>query len=188
MKVKQERIKANIHSFMQFLEAQKIDYHLGVASTDIFDPKQSGRLNDTAGLPQPWIDADAGKNAEAYFVSNVDFAQQGGEERGFLAAMMALTPPLSPPLAFADPDGGAANCARLADGGVDCFLRKDAALYTIIVSDEEEKSCASFRPGFPADEGCDDAAIRAGFRPARKSQTNPQRDEARIDARTPHLL
>lgn len=161
MTAKQDRIRANIHNFMQFLEAQQIDYHLGVTSTDIFDPGQSGRLDNDAGLPQPWINSDAGLTAEAYFKQNVSFGLQGGEERGFLAGMMALTPPLSPPIATANPDAGAANCARLPGGGVDCFLRPNAPLYTIIVSDEEEKSCTPFRAGFPADEGCDDATIRA---------------------------
>jgi len=163
MRAKQDRLKTNIHSFMQFLESQQIDYHLGVASTDIFDPGQSGRLNNTAGLPQPWINPAAGGNAESDFFLNVNFAQQGGEERGFLAGMMALTQPLSPGIGAAvlpNPDAGASNCARLADGGVDCFLRQNAPLYTIIVSDEEEKSCSPFRPGFPADEGCDDSSIR----------------------------
>ena len=161
MKIKQDRITANIHSFTQFLEAQQIDSHLGVITTDIFNPHQSGRLSNTAGLPQPWINADAGTNAEALFVINVDAGFQGGEERGFLAGMMALTAPLSPPLDSANPDAGAANCARLANGQVDCFLRPSAPLYTIIVSDEEEKSCAPLRGGYPANEGCDDAAIRA---------------------------
>jgi hypothetical protein len=161
MAAKQDRIKNNIDSFMQFLQAQQIDYHLGVTSTDIFDPAQSGRMTNAAALPQPWINSDAGTNAKAYFFSNVNFQQQGGEERSFLAAMMALTPPLSPPLASANPDAGAANCVRLTDGGVDCFLRPNAPLYTIIVSDEEEKSCAPFRGGRPADEGCDDGTVRA---------------------------
>jgi hypothetical protein len=161
MTAKQDRIRANIQKFMQFLEAQQTDYHLGVTSTDIFDPGQSGRLDNDAGLPQPWINSDAGVTAEAFFKQNVAFGLQGGEERSFLAAMMALTPPLSPPLASANPDAGAANCVRLTDGGVDCFLRPNAPLYTIIVSDEEEKSCAPFRGGRPADEGCDDFTVRA---------------------------
>jgi hypothetical protein len=170
MRAKQDRLKTNIHSFMQFLESQQIDFHLGVTSTDIFDPQQSGRLGNAAGLPQPWINPAAGANAESAFFQNVNFAQQGGEERGFLAGMMALTPPLSPGIGDAglpNPDAGAYNCTRLGDGGVDCFLRQDAPLYTIIVSDEEEKSCAPFRPGYPADEGCDDSSVRlagdAGF-------------------------
>ncbi len=160
MTAKQDRIKANIHNFMQFLEAQQIDYHLGVTSTDIFDPGQSGHLDNDAGLPQPWINSDAGLLAEAFFKQNVAFGLQGGEERSFLAGMMALTPPLSPPLATANPDAGAGNCVRLDDGGVDCFLRPNASLYTIVVSDEEEKSCAPFKGGFPADEGCDDGTVR----------------------------
>jgi hypothetical protein len=159
MQAKQDRLKNNIHSFMQFLQDQSVDYHLGVVSTDTFDPNQSGRLQNKAALPVPWISPDAGANAESHFFTNVGLGELGtGDEKGLLAGMMALTPPLSPPAA-ADPDTGARNCARLADSGVDCFVRKDAALYTVMVSDEEDSSCS---PLGPLKEGCTDPDIRAG--------------------------
>src|SRR5207253_2537101 len=63
MQTKQDRLKANINSFVQFLQAQQVDYHLGVVSTDTFDPKQSGRLQNGAGLAQPRINSDAGTRA-----------------------------------------------------------------------------------------------------------------------------
>src|SRR5437879_5070424 len=56
MSPKQQRVKDNFVSFMNFLSAQQIDYHLGVVTTDTFDPKRSGRLVNTAGLSKPWID------------------------------------------------------------------------------------------------------------------------------------
>ena len=159
MQAKQQRLAANLHNFMSFLNTQKVDYHLGVVSTDTFDPKQSGRLQNNAGLPQPWINADAGANADSYFVTNVGLGELGtGDEKGLLGGMMALTPPLSP-ASNANPDAGAQNCARLLDGGVDCFLRKDAALYTVIISDEEDSSCSPLNANNQK-EGCADSDIR----------------------------
>src|SRR3954462_2595922 len=139
MQAKQDRLKSNAHSFMQFLAAQQVDYHLGVVSTDTYDPAQSGRLQNKQAsglslLPQPWIGSDAGTNAENYFLANLGLGEQGtGDEKGLLGAMLALTPPLAPPVATANPDAGAANCRRLTDGGVDCFVRPDATLYTVII-------------------------------------------------------
>ena len=161
MQAKQDRLKNNIHSFMQYLEAQQIDYHLGVVSTDTYDPRQSGHLQNDAGLPQPWINSDAGVNAESYFFGNIGLGQLGsGDEKGLLGAMMALTPPLS----SGNPDAGAANCARLSNGGVDCFVRPGAALYTVIISDEEDSSCRPLQDGgvnpLMNGEGCVDGEIR----------------------------
>ncbi len=61
------------------------------------------------------------------------------------------------------PDAGAANCAGLSDGGVECFLRPNTPLYTIVLSDEEDSSCA---PILPDTEGCDDGqATLSGYGP-----------------------
>ena len=164
MKAKQDRLKNNIHSFMQYLEAQSIDYHLGVVSTDTFDPNQSGRLQNKAGLPQPWINSDAGVNAESFFFQNIGLGELGsGDEKGLLGAMYALTAPLSPPVSRANPDAGALNCARVVGGAVDCFVRPAASLFTIIISDEEDSSCSPVQSsGINVGEGCTDADIRAG--------------------------
>ncbi len=53
MDLKQARVKANFVSFMQFLVQQQIDFHLGVVTTDTYDPTQSGRLVNLAGLHHP---------------------------------------------------------------------------------------------------------------------------------------
>jgi hypothetical protein len=162
MQTKQDRLKANINGFVQFLQAQQVDYHLGVVSTDTFDPKQSGRLQNGAGLAQPWINADAGTSATGWFIQNVGLGELGsGDEKGLLGAMLALTPPLSPPVSSANPDAGAANCARVAGGGVDCFVRPGSALYTIILSDEEDSSCSPIQSsGLMSGEGCTEPDIQ----------------------------
>src|SRR5262249_33905091 len=144
------------------LQAQQVDYHLGVVSTDTFDPKQSGRLQNGAGLAQPWINADAGASATGWFIQNVGLGELGsGDEKGLLRPMLALTPPLPPPVAIANGDGGAANGARVAGGGVDCFVRPGSALYTIILSDEEDSSCSPIQSGgLMSGEGCIESDIQ----------------------------
>ncbi len=164
MDLKQARVKANFVSFMQFLVQQQIDFHLGVVTTDIYDPKQSGRLVNLAGLSHPWI-ASSDPAPASEFVLNASVGTRGsGDEKPLLAGMLALTAPLSPAVP-ARPDAGAANCAALADGGAECFLRADAQLYTIVLSDEEDSSCAPiYSSGANSGEGCNDAqANLSGF-------------------------
>jgi hypothetical protein len=161
MKAKQDRVKANFVAFFQQLQQQHIDYHLGVVTTDVFDPLQSGRLVDAAGLAVPWIDASA-SDPQVSFVANATVGTAGSHDaRPLLAGMLALTAPLSPALP-ASPRTGALNCAD-GSGGPVCFLRPDAPLYTIVVSDREDSSCSPINANT---EGCDDAqATLSGFGP-----------------------
>jgi hypothetical protein len=149
MDLKQDRVKTNAQSFIQFLTDQQIDYHLGVVSTDVFDPARSGKLINFAGLTKPWIDPTdlPPGGAKVAFVQNASVGAVGStQERAFLAGMLALTPPLNAP--------GGANCASATD----CFLRADADLYVILMSDEEEKSCTPLnRGGYTNEEGCNNA-------------------------------
>ena len=144
MLAKQDRLKSNVHSFMQYLEQQNIDYHLGVVSSDTYDPAQSGRLQNGAITSVPWVSADAGTAAEGQFVSDLGLGELGsGDEKGLLAGMLALTPPLS--------SAGGANCP-----GPECFQRNGAALYTVMLSDEEDSSCSPIQAN---SEGCLDSDI-----------------------------
>jgi len=164
MDVKQARVKANFVTFMQFLLQQQIDFHLGVVTTDIYDPTQSGRLVNLAGLKHPWIAATDPAPASE-FVLNASVGTSGsGDEKPLLGGMLALTAPLSPATP-ALPDAGAANCAPLSDGGIECFLRPNAPLYTIVLSDEEDSSCSPiYSSGANSSEGCDDAtAALSGY-------------------------
>ena len=156
MALKQQKLKDNVSSFIQFLRGQQIDYHLGVTTTDTFNPLESGRLQSRDGAPL-FISPDAGTLVEADFVKNATVGEKGsGDEKGLLGGMFALTPPLSP----LSPQA-AANCIG-SGPSADCFLRPDAALYTILVSDEEDSSCSPGRayPDPAATEGCDEDAIR----------------------------
>ena len=157
---KQDRLKTNAQNFIQFLVAQQVDYHLGVTTTDTFNPLESGRLVNNANQPQPWVSSADGLNAQGYFVKNAAVGERGsGDEKGLLGGMFALTAPLSP----AVPASSAGNCVARAGGTAECFLRPDAALYTILISDEEDSSCSPGKP-YPdpaATEGCYEDAIRA---------------------------
>jgi hypothetical protein len=158
MSPKQDRVKANFVSFMKFLSDQQIDYHLGVITTDTFDPARGGKLVvKAANQTKPWIDLQSVPDggAPAAFVTNASVGTGGiGDEKGLLAGMLALTAPLNSQA----PAG--ANCK-----GSECFLRPDAQLYTIVVSDEEDSSCQPIRSGGVASgEGCDDdQASLSGF-------------------------
>jgi len=159
MQAKQDQLKANFVSFMQFLVAQQIDFHLGVITTDVYDPQQSGRLINAAGLSAPWIDSST-PNPIVAFAANASVGTAGSHDvMPFLAGMLALTPPLTPTTP-ASPDAGAANCAN-GTNGPECFLRPDAALYVVILSDHEDNSCG---PIAVSTEGCDDAtAALSGY-------------------------
>lgn|GEM_PF-1768857 len=161
MTPKQNLVKQNFHSFIQFLKKQAVDYHLGVTTTDTYDPAESGRLVNYAGLPQPWIDSTT-QDPEAAFVMNASVGVRGsGDEKALLGGLLALTAPLSPSVP-ASPDADAANCAKGPDGGPECFLRPEAPLYTVIISDEEDSSCAPIIPSGPsATEGCLEGDIRS---------------------------
>jgi len=169
MDLKQTRVQANFQSFIQFLVQQQIDFHLGVVTTDIYDPKQSGKLVNAARLTHPWI-SSTDANPVVAFQQNASVGTTGsGDEKPLLAGMLALTAPLSP----ATPSSSSANCAVESDGGVDCFLRASAPLYTIVLSDEEDSSCAPiYNTDIAADggviarasEGCNDgAALQSGY-------------------------
>ncbi len=117
MQQEQINLGNNFNSFISFIETSLIDYHIGVVSTDMDDPAFSGKLQ---GNPKV-IDPDT-PNAQAAFASNVQVGiTGGGNEMGLLAAHDALTEPL-----VSSDNAG--------------FLRDDASLAIIFVSDEDDHS------------------------------------------------
>ncbi len=110
----------NFDSFISFIDASLIDYHIGVISTDMDDPSHSGKLQ---GDPQV-IDVDT-PDPQAAFAANVQVGTSGGgNEMGLLAAHEALSEPL-------------------VSGANAGFLRADASLAIIFVSDEDDYSYGS---------------------------------------------
>ncbi len=117
MQEEQVNLGNNFDSFISFIDASLIDYHIGVISTDMEDPNHSGRLQGNPVV----IDVDT-PNPEAAFASNVQVGiTGGGNEMGLLAAYSALTEPLT-------------------SGDNAGFLRDTASLALIFVSDEDDHS------------------------------------------------
>lgn len=106
--------------FIQSFVNLGLDYHIGVVTTDMNDPAQSGKLVG------PYIDSAAPgytpADAVAEFRSQTDLGLSGSTtERGLDAAHAALTPPL-------------------ITGHNDGFYRDDANLAVIVISDEDDSS------------------------------------------------
>lgn len=135
MELYQEKVRTNFQEFMTSLKNNtSIDYHIGVVTTDTSDTLSgAGRLINLAGLSRPWIGPDTCQGAcdpVNSFVQNASVGTRGSDdEKGLLAAMLALGPPLTAP--------GGHNHG---------FLRDDASLFIIILSDEEDSSCAPLNP------------------------------------------
>lgn len=139
MQPKQEKVKANFVGFMQKLTSSQtlLDYQIGVVTSDTFNPQEAGRLQNKAGLQKPWISRATCSGAcdpvEA-FKKNANVGTIGsGNEKPLLAAEMALTPPLA---------------TTGANAG---FLRANASLFVIVLTDEEDGSCA---PALADGGGC----------------------------------
>lgn len=116
----QTALGSNFTAFLQYASAQQIDYHLAVATTDCDDSSKSGRFQGSAG--NQIVTPQTQPSPESIFGSNVNVGTSGsGFEQGLQAAYLAL----SNPLIFSTNAG---------------FLRNDAVLSVIIVSDEEDQS------------------------------------------------
>ena len=131
---------ANFQAFIQFAQAQGIDYQLGVTTTDT--NTEAGRLfhtDRTRGDPfgGPFanriVTPRTVPDPETVFSQNVQARNLSGgvpaDEAGFFAAYQALTPPV-------------------LTGHNAGFVRPDAALSVIFISDEQEQTIGSI--GAPA--------------------------------------
>lgn len=125
MQEEQDNLAANFSSFMAFIDQSQIDYHIGVISTDMMENPDgscanAGHCGRLLGTPKI-IDRNVA-NPESAFAANVHVGTSGsGLEMGILAAHEAV----SEPLASSDNAG---------------FLRPDASLAIIFVSDEDDHS------------------------------------------------
>ena len=123
MEEEQQALARNFEEFYKYME-QLVDpdseeevFHIGVISTDVYDSGHQGKL-----LGNPNIITDATPSAADVFAQNVNVGLSGkADEQGFFAAVLALTEPLI----------SAENAT---------FLRDDAHLFVIFVSDEDDCS------------------------------------------------
>lgn len=118
----QEKLGAGFGEFVRFFEVAEVDYHIAVTTTDMFNtgPGNSGQLVETSDGVRI-IDRDT-EDADDVFEDLVNVGVEGsGAEMGLMAGLSALSPPLS-------------------DGANSGFLRENALLSVIFVSDEEDYS------------------------------------------------
>jgi hypothetical protein len=120
MQGEQDNLAANFDSFIAFIDESQIDYHIGVISSDMDDATHSGAL-----LGDPTIiTRDLGDPAAAFSANIKVGISGGGNEQGLLAAHEAL------------------SNADLLAGANAGFLREEASLAVVFVSDEDD-----FSPG-----------------------------------------
>ncbi len=112
----QANLANNFDAFIEVVENSSVDYQIGVISTDMENIAFAGKLQGNPRIIQ------AGPDARTQFAANVQVGIDGaGKEKGLEAAYMALSEPL-------------------LSGYNAGFLRHDAALAVIFVSDEDDKS------------------------------------------------
>lgn len=138
----QDNLADNFGVFIQGAEMFRNEYQLGVVTTDMQSDGHQGKLVDPRVMPRaPGIE---GRFADAVRVGT----NGAGEERGLEASQRAL----SDPLAFDTGVmcGGNGDCqapdtcvAGFCGGYNRGFLRDDAALEVVYVSDEEDQSQAT---------------------------------------------
>lgn len=122
MSEEQGLLSRNANRFITTASSLNTDFQIGVVSTDMQAGNRSGRLYSSGSNPKI---VKPGPNAAAQFAANVTGLGTDGapDERGLAAMFAALTDPL-----INDP---ASNQG---------FLRSDAKLAVVIVSDEEDSS------------------------------------------------
>jgi len=109
----------NFNSFIQEFTDLDLDYHIGVITTDMDDPNDSGQFQADYITPET-------TNILQSFANQVNQGTTGSAtEKGFAAVRAALSEPLI--------------SSTLHDG----FLREEASLAIIIVSDENDASSMS---------------------------------------------
>ena len=142
MSDEQDNLADNFGDFIQGAERFENEYQLGVVTTDMQSMNHQGKLVEPRVL-------ERGPGIEGRFQDAIRVGANGaGEERGLEASQRAL----SDPLAFDTGVmcGGDADCQApdtcvggFCGGYNRGFLRDDAALEVVYVSDEEDQSQAT---------------------------------------------
>ena len=144
MMEEQASLAQNFAAFLSGAQQQPVDYHIGVTTTGIepspsgwtrcpggVDGGEAGRLFPADGS-WPRVINRGTANAPQVFANNVSVGICHWDEQGLQAAYRALSPPLVNNAD--DPD-----TALAADGNLG-FLRPDALLAVVFVSDEDDGS------------------------------------------------
>lgn len=156
MAPKQARLAANFQGFINQLVTANppIDFHIAVTSTDTDDTANRGKLrswtlgaaseNYIACTPSGGtVTCNTGANINTTVTAFAQMSAVGingsAHERGLFAAYLALTEP-----------------TNITTPVFDRFIRPDAALYVVVVSDEDDGSCSPMtrQTTCTADPGC----------------------------------
>jgi len=122
MREERQQLGEKFDQFMSELEKVGADYHIGIVSTDTDDPTHSGRLQGS-----PKIIGNDTADPKATFIANVDLPETSNRnEKGLEAMRLALSDEL-----LAGDNAG--------------FLREQASLYVIVLSDEDDHSLGPTR-------------------------------------------
>ncbi|MBM4365102.1 MAG: choice-of-anchor D domain-containing protein [Deltaproteobacteria bacterium] len=117
MGTEQARVMAEISAFFSWFDTLRLDYHMGVIATDVVSPQFAGQL-----VGSPTYLEKTTPDAETRLAERINLGTDDmGDESGLLAVEMALTDPL-------------------LNGYNAGFLRPDARLAVIFLSDEPEQS------------------------------------------------
>lgn len=146
MAPRQENLARNFGSFITEFTRNSIDYRIAVTTTDLF--KEAGRFVGTPKIISPTT-----PNVTTVFANNVKVGITGSPyEVGLEAARLSLDLQLQANAAAvlqcqaACPSTNNATCkAKCETDTVFQFLRRDAYLYLIFVSDEEDRSSQDVR-------------------------------------------
>ena len=126
MKEEQDSLAENFDNFIQFILETQVDYHIGVIKTEILSGN-SGCAVPLHGTNKIISSEMTPEVAKQYFTENIKVGIEGGAlEKGIDAASIALSEP----------------CISGANAG---FLRNQASLFIIFVSDEDDSSYGSIR-------------------------------------------
>ncbi len=118
----QRALADNFGDFYAYLESTGADYHIGVISSDVYSSDHQGRLLGEISFITPET-----PDSDEVFAENVNVGVGGkGDEQGFHAAILALTEPM-------------------ISGDNKDFIREDAHLFVIFVSDEDDSSFGEVR-------------------------------------------
>lgn len=149
MSDKQTNLANSFATFVKIAQLWNNDFHVGVVTTDMEDPKQTGRLRPLNDLRF----VSKAQSSPANMLQTL--AKQGDQgsstEQGFWAVEKALTLPLildSKKVCTADKDCASGEVCTTSpeDGTKGCggenrlFLRKNASLEVVHMGDEEDQS------------------------------------------------
>jgi hypothetical protein len=84
----QANLTENFDKFMQFFLQSGLDYHVGVISTDMDDPTQSGKLREVRG--SKYIDAETDEPVDLFEAMARMGTSGSGDERGREAVYTAV--------------------------------------------------------------------------------------------------